>query len=297
MRIAVLGKNGQVGQACLRALASHELLALSRQDFGGDLTNLSSLVQRLEAFSPEIIINAAAYTAVDQAEYDVKSAYDVNVKAPEVLAKFSKQVGSFLIHLSTDYVFDGCQSKAYSETQIPHPLNVYGLSKLEGEDAILKTKSNAVILRLTWVHAATHHNFITSLLKWFTSRTSLSIVDDQWGIPTSANEVARGVRQVVAYYEHGLPFKRGVYHFASKGACSRYECAQYVKELLVEKRLISEKFAIKNIKSDQFLLPALRPTRAILEHSCFDQTFNFVPQHWKEGVRETVSRSLSNAPE
>lgn len=288
MRIAILGKNGQVGQACLQCFASHELLALGRHDSGGDLTNPSSLIERLEAFSPDIIINAAAYTAVDRAESDVKAAFDINVIAPEAIAKFAKQKGLFFIHLSTDYVFDGCQEKAYTEDQGPRPLNVYGLSKLEGEKAVLKINPDAIILRLTWVHSATHRNFITSLLHWFKGQKKISVVDDQFGIPTSANEVARGLCRIVEYYEQARPFKRGLYHFASEGACSRYECAQYVKDLLVEKRLISEAFTIQNVKSDQFFLPARRPTRAILEHSKFDTAFNFVSQHWQVGVKETV---------
>lgn len=292
MRIAVLGKNGQVGQACLQCFASHELLPLGRQDSGGDLTNPSSLIERLEAFSPNIIINAAAYTAVDQAESDVKAAYDINVIAPEAIAKFAKQKGLLFIHLSTDYVFDGCQEKNYSEDQRPHPLNVYGLSKLEGENAVLKANPDAIIMRLTWVHAAAHRNFITSLLNWFKGQTTISVVDDQFGIPTSANEVARGLCRVVEYYEQSRPFKRGLYHFASEGACSRYECAQYVKDLLVENRLISEALTIQNVKSDQFCLPARRPTRAILEHSYFDKMFNFVSQHWQVGVKETVLQSI-----
>lgn len=292
MRIAILGKNGQVGQACLQCFASHELLALGRHDSGGDLTNPSSLIERLEAFSPDIIINAAAYTAVDRAESDVKAAFDINVIAPEAIAKFAKQKGLFFIHLSTDYVFDGCQEKAYTEDQGSRPLNVYGLSKLEGEKAVLKVNPDAIILRLTWVHSETHRNFITSLLHWFKGQKKISVVDDQFGIPTSANEVARGLCRIVEYYEQARPFKRGLYHFASEGACSRYECAQYVKDLLVEKRLISEDFTIQNVKSDQFFLPARRPTRAILEHSKFDTAFNFVSQHWQVGVKETVVQSI-----
>ncbi len=293
MRVLILGKNGQVGQAAVKALSPHfEVIALGRVDKGGDLLDVPALVETIKAYLPDVIINAAAYTAVDAAQNDEETAFQVNARAPQALAQVAKDINAFFVHLSTDYVFDGVRSTPYDEMDATHPLNVYGQSKLEGERLVLDVNPEALILRLTWVHAPGHTNFVTSLIRWFSEKEKLCVVDDQWGTPTSATEVARGLLTVLLSFEKGEVFDRGIYHFANAGFCHRHECAQWVKKVLVEAQHLSPDVEIEAVKSDVFPTPAVRPSCVVLNTNKFQATFGFTPRSWQEGVTETVLDTL-----
>lgn len=289
MRVLILGKNGQVGQAAVKALSSHfEVIALGRVDKGGDLLDVPALVETIKAYLPDVIINAAAYTAVDAAQNDEETAFQVNARAPQALAQVAKDINAFFVHLSTDYVFDGVRSTPYDEMDATHPLNVYGQSKLEGERLVLDVNPEALILRLTWVHAPGHTNFVTSLIRWFSEKEKLCVVNDQWGTPTSATEVARGLGAVLSEFDKGKVFDRGIYHFANAGFCHRHECAQWVKKVLVQAQRLSPDVEIEAVKSDVFPTPAKRPSHVVLNTNKFQTTFGFTPRTWQEGVTETV---------
>lgn len=289
MRVLILGKNGQVGQAAIKALAPYfDVIALGREDKSGDLLDLPALIETINAYLPDVIINAAAYTAVDAAQNDQETAFQVNARAPQALAQVARDINAFFVHFSTDYVFDGVQSTPYDETDATNPLNVYGQSKLEGERLVLEVNPEALILRLTWVHAPGHTNFVTSLIRWFSEKEKLCVVDDQWGTPTSATEVARGLLTVLLSFEKGKVFDRGIYHFANAGFCHRHECAQWVKKVLVEAQRFSSDVEIEAVKSDVFPTPATRPSCVVLDTNKFQTTFGFTPRSWQDGVTETV---------
>lgn len=289
MRVLILGENGQVGQAAIKALSPYfDVIALGREDKGGDLLDVPELIETINTYLPDVIINAAAYTAVDAAQNDQETAFQVNARAPQALAQVARDINALFIHLSTDYVFDGLQSTPYDETNATHPLNAYGQSKLEGERLVLDANPEALILRLTWVHAPGHTNFVTSLIRWFSEKEKLCVVDDQWGTPTSATEVARGFLAVLFSFEKGEVFDRGIYHFANAGFCHRYECAQWVKKVLVEVQRLSPEVEIEAVKSDAFPTPATRPSCVVLNTNKFQATFGFTPRSWQEGVTETV---------
>lgn len=289
MRVLILGKNGQVGQAAIKALSPHfDVIALGREDKGGDLLDVPALNETIKAYLPDVIINAAAYTAVDAAQNDEETAFQVNARAPQALAQVAKDINAFFVHLSTDYVFDGVRSTPYEEMDATHPLNVYGQSKLEGERLVLDVNPEALILRLTWVHAPGHANFVSSLIRWFSEKEKLCVVDDQWGTPTSATEVARGLWAVLSEFDKGKVFDRGIYHFANAGFCHRHECAQWVKKVLVQAQHLSPDVEIEAVKSDVFPTPAKRPSYVVLNTNKFQTTFGFTPRFWQEGVTETV---------
>ena len=289
MRVLILGKNGQVGQAAIKALSPYfDVIALGREDKGGNLLDVPALVETIKAYLPDVIINAAAYTAVDAAQNDEETAFQVNARAPHALAQVAKDINAFFVHLSTDYVFDGVRSTPYDEMDATHPLNVYGQSKFEGERLVLDVNPEALILRLTWVHAPGHTNFVTSLIRWFSEKEKLCVVDDQWGTPTSATEVARGLWAVLSEFDKGKVFDRGIYHFANAGFCHRHECAQWVKKVLVQAQRFSPDVEIEAVKSNVFPTPAKRPSQVVLNTNKFQTTFGFTPRSWQEGVTETV---------
>ncbi len=289
MKVVIYGAHGQVGEALVRHCTdeSVELICLSRQDQGGDLLSLKELEERLLALSPDVIVNAAAYTKVDEAESHVDEAMVVNALAPEVMARCAKQMGTLLIHFGTDYVFNGTGDRAWRENDMSSPINVYGRTKLAGESAVIRSGCRYVILRVSWVHAPGHKNFITSLMTWLKSRPVVDVVSDQWGSPTSADEIARGVRAVIGRAINDKHVD-GIYHFTNAGVTNRYQCALFVAELLGE-----ELSRVRAVDSFAFTLPAKRPLNCRLSTSKFSKVFAFEFQSWQEGVKATVLKTMA----
>ena len=289
MKVLIFGANGQVGRALQSALPAlgYEIVALSRNDRGGDLLNFEAVREVVERTAPRVIVNAAAFTQVDLAESQRETAWLVNAEAVSNLAQCAKGVGALLIHFGTDFVFDGTGMRAWKECDEERPLNVYGESKLAGERAITASGCRHVILRVSWVHAAGHRNFVTSFLNWARTKPTVSVVDDQWGTPTSATDIARAVGVVIdcAIDDASLD---GVYHFANAGFTTRFECAKYIAALLPEGFSVD----LKPVDSSAFDLPARRPLNCCLETEKFRQTFAFEARSWQDGVRETVLKSL-----
>ena len=230
MKILLLGKNGQLGWELQRSLAPlGELVALDRhsQDFCGDLTRLQGLAETVQALRPDVIVNAAAHTAVDKAESEHELARTLNALAPGVLAREAGQIGALLVHFSTDYVFDGGGSTPWLETDTPAPLSVYGRTKLEGERLIQAACANHLIFRTSWVYAARGGNFAKTMLRLAQERERLTVIDDQWGAPTGAellaDVTAHAIRQV-----QRRPQDAGLYHLAAHGEVTWNGYAKHV---------------------------------------------------------------------
>lgn len=215
MTILLLGRNGQLGIALEQHLAPFgQIAALDRSQ--ADLAHPDKLSQVLELYSPSIIVNAAAYTAVDKAESDPEMAYKVNAEAVSVLTEFSKIHSALLIHYSTDYVFDGKHPNHYLETDLTRPLNVYGASKLAGEQAILTTQAPAIIFRTTWLYSHTGNNFMKTIFRLAKERDSLNVIADQIGAPTSTRLVAEITALAIRLYQTS-DFAPGLYHLTASG--------------------------------------------------------------------------------
>ena len=299
MRILLLGKNGQVGQALERALAPlagpGELLALDRSK-GGDLAQLDALAATVRQLRPRVIVNAAAYTAVDKAESEPGQARLINALAPELLAKEAQALGAWLVHYSTDYVFDGSGTRPWVETDAPAPLNVYGQSKLEGERQIQAHCTRHLILRTSWVYAAHGSNFAKTMLKLAQERERLTVIDDQWGAPTGAvllaTVTAAALRQIGLAGNEALA---GLYHLAASGETTWHAYASHVisqaKALRPDLPWAVQEIA--PVPSSAFGTAALRPHNSRLNTAKLQATFGINLPDWRQGVDEMLAQTLA----
>lgn len=287
MKILLLGKNGQVGWELQRSLAPlGELIALDRageDGLCGDLTDLEGLRRTISIAKPNIIINAAAYTAVDNAENDKVNTNIVNAQAPRVLAEEAQKIGAWLVHYSTDYVFDGSGNDAWEEKDESNPLSEYGRSKLAGEQAIENSGCKYLIFRTSWVFGSRGKNFAKTLLHLATERQTLSVINDQVGAPTSAALLADCTAHALLKAIRN-PELAGLYHLAASGQTTWYEYANLVieharnigKELLVTE--------IKPIGTLDYPTPAKRPYNSRLSTAKFRDSFDLVLPKWQQGV-------------
>lgn len=287
MKILLLGKNGQVGWELQRSLVPlGELIALDRagkDGLCGDLTDLEGLRRTVSIVKPNIIINAAAYTAVDNAENDKVSTNIVNAQAPRVLAEEALKVGAWLVHYSTDYVFDGSGNNAWEEKDESNPLSEYGRSKLAGEQAIENSGCRYLIFRTSWVFGSRGKNFAKTMLHLATERQTLSVINDQVGAPTSAALLADCTAHALLKAIRN-PELAGLYHLAASGQTTWYEYANLVieharnigKELLVTE--------IKPIGTLDYPTPAKRPYNSRLSTAKFRDSFDLVLPKWQQGV-------------
>lgn len=290
MKILLLGKTGQVGQELQRTLLPlGELEALSRQE--ADLTNLDDLANLLQAKTPDIIVNAAAYTAVDKAETDEASAYQINAEAVKILAKHAHRHGSLLVSYSTDYVFDGEKAAPYLEQDQANPINVYGRSKRAGEEAIIQSQCNALVFRTSWVFSAHGHNFIKTILRLAKERDSLNIVSDQYGAPTSAELIADVTALAILGYRKQL-LQSGIYHLTAKGETSWHGLASYVVESAIAKgaSLRLDAHNIHAISSEAYPLPARRPRNSCLDTMLLSNALGLNLPNWTIHVDRVVDK-------
>lgn len=298
MKILLLGKNGQVGWELQRSLAPlGEVVACGRAEVDlGDLVGLSRLVRSV---NPAVIVNAAAYTAVDRAETDAVQATRINAGAVEVLAAEVKRSNGWLVHYSTDYVFDGAKQGLYLETDAPSPINVYGASKLAGERAILASGCRHLILRTSWVFAATGANFARTMLRLAAEREELAVVSDQSGAPTSAALIA-DVTALALYRIGGISGEAatagdnnrfgGIYHLAAAGQTTWHAYAQLlVREALqLGANLKVDPERIKPILSAEYPTPAARPHNSQLDTRKLRSAFGIVMPPWEFHVRRML---------
>jgi dTDP-4-dehydrorhamnose reductase len=296
MRILLLGKNGQVGWELQRSLAPlGELIALDRHstDYCGDLSQPDAIAQTVKALKPTVIVNAAAYTAVDKAETETELAYTINAKAPEALAQAAKQIGAWLVHYSTDYVFNGSGNQAWQETDAVAPLSVYGQSKLAGEQAIQAAEGLHLIFRTSWVYAARGNNFAKTMLRLAKERDQLSVINDQIGAPTGAELLADVTAHAI---RSGLkqPELSGLYHLAAAGETSWYNYARYVLDYARQRgiELKTAENAISPIPTSAYPTPAQRPLNSRLNIEKLQNQFDLKIPDWQLGVERMLAEVL-----
>ncbi|MCD6026038.1 MAG: dTDP-4-dehydrorhamnose reductase [Solimicrobium sp.] len=302
MKILLFGKNGQLGWELQRSLAPlGEVLALDSRSEGpcGNFANLYGISQTIRSFAPTIIVNAAAYTAVDKAERDIDTAHTVNAVAPALLAHEARRSGAWLIHYSTDYVFDGSGDQYWKEIDSAHPLNVYGKTKLAGDIAIREAGCQHFIFRTSWVYAARGGNFAKTILRLAQERDQLNVINDQFGAPTSAELLADVTAQCIQQ-ALGWPIQRpdvsGLYNVAAGGVTSWYDYAQFVIEL-ARKANSSIKVphnALKPVPTSSFSLLAQRPHNSRLDTQKLQSTFNLTLPHWQSGVHRMLMEIIEN---
>ena len=304
MKILLLGKNGQVGWELQRSLAPlGELIALDRHnpDLCGDLGNLSGLAATVQRVRPDVIVNAAAYTAVDKAESEPELARTLNALAPGVLAKEAARVGAWLVHYSTDYVFDGSGTGAWTETDTPAPLNVYGQTKLEGEQLIQAACPQHLILRTSWVYAARGGNFAKTMLRLAQERDRLTVIDDQLGAPTGAELIADVTAHAIRHLRQH-PEDAGLYHLAAKGETSwcgyaNYVLAQVEYAQTAIKDVPNQPLPLKTrvatpIPSSAYPTPAQRPLNSRLDTRKLQSIFGLTLPPWQQGVARMLSETF-----
>lgn len=296
MKILLLGKSGQVGWELQRALAPlGELIALDRHspDWPADLTQPDALAATVRAVAPQWIVNAAAHTAVDKAESEPELARVINATAPAVLAREAQALGATLLHYSTDYVFDGSGSTPWVEDAATGPLNVYGRTKLEGEDAIRSSGCQHLILRTSWVYAARGGNFAKTMLRLAQERDALKVIDDQIGAPTGADLLAdvaaHALRQLAQQ-----PALSGTYHVAAAGHTSWHGYAQHVIEQAraAGRPIQVQPGAIEAVPTSAFPTPAQRPRNSRLDTRKLQDRFGFRLPSWQSGVDRLLAEIL-----
>ncbi len=293
--ILVTGANGQVGQALLATLPPlGRVVSVTRADC--DLADPEAVRGLLDRIRPSIIVNAAAYTAVDKAESDADTAHAVNAMAPGVMASWAKANHASLIHFSTDYVFDGRLDRRYREEDAVHPLSVYGRTKLEGEEAIRAALGRHVILRTCWVYSPDGSNFLRTMLRLAKEREALKVVGDQIGAPTSAALIARVTAAVVEQILAGQePW--GTYHLSAKGETSWYGYARHAirSARAAGMPLRLDPDTIEEIATSAYPTPAARPANSRLDTAKLEKRFAVALEPWQQGVEETV-RILAERP-
>ena len=296
MKILLFGKGGQVGWELQRSLAPlGELVAVdfNSTELCGDFTNLSGIAQTVRTVAADVIVNAAAHTAVDKAESEPELARTINADAPGVLATEAQRSGAWLVHYSTDYVFDGSGTTPWTESSLTAPLSVYGKTKLEGEDAIGTSGCKHLIFRTSWVYAARGGNFAKTMLRLAKERDRLTVIDDQIGAPTGADLLAdvtaHAIRAAVLRPELG-----GLYHLVASGETSWHGYANYVIEEArsagVELKVAQG--SIDPVPSCAFATAAVRPNNSRLNTQLLQKVFNVTLPPWQAGVKRMISEIL-----
>ncbi len=284
--ILLIGANGQVGQELQPLLVSlGNLISLARAEL--DLTNGSKIREAVREARPQYIINAAAYTAVDKAETEAELAFAINGTAPKILAEEAQRLGATLIHISTDYVFDGTKNTPYTETDPTNPIGVYGKSKLAGEEAILGTGANAIILRTAWVYGVYGKvNFVKTMLRLGKERELLKVVVDQVGSPTWAADIASAIVCL-------LDSPGGIYHFTNSGVASWFD---FTKAIFAEAKLLGYPLTIQSvipIITAEYPTPANRPAYSVLSDKKITPQLGRTPSYWRDSLNLMLKQLLN----
>ena len=293
MKILLTGKDGQVGFALHKKLVSAgEVIATSRNEL--NLENSDAIRAFIEKIKPDMIINAAAYTDVDKAETDIELAHKVNTDAPRVLAEEASQLDIPMIHFSTDYVFDGLKNEPYIETDKANPQSVYGQTKWQGEEAVRQYKKH-IILRTSWVFGRHGQNFLKTILKLIQEKSSLNIVSDQKGSPTSADAIAEVTCNIVKTILSDINFKDfGTYHVTLEGEADWYQYACFITDEVIRLGLKTTMISqdIQAISSDAYSTRVKRPMNARLDTTKIKKTFRLELPHWKVEVATMLKFAL-----
>jgi dTDP-4-dehydrorhamnose reductase len=285
MKILVTGSNGQVGYQLKRQLLQRtdvELLALNRNEL--DIVDCAAVDQAVHAFQPDIIINAAAYTAVDKAETDLDAAYAVNCDGPRNLAVAAQRNAAALLHISTDYVFSGDKGDVYFESDPVDPQAVYGKSKLAGELAVLEVCERHIVLRTAWVFGEYGNNFVKTMLRLGNERDELGIVADQVGGPTYAGDIATALIKIAGVVCHEDFVNFGIYHYSGLPHVSWFDFADYIFDQAVAKQLLPCKPLLNCLATEDYPTPAKRPANSRLATDKIAQIFDVAPSDWKKAL-------------
>jgi dTDP-4-dehydrorhamnose reductase len=299
MKILLLGKNGQVGWELQRSLAPlGELIALGHdsKELCGDLSDLEGLTKTVRTVKPDVIVNAAAHTAVDKAESEAELARTINALAPGVLAQEAARADAWLVHYSTDYVFDGSGEKPWLESDATGPLNVYGATKLEGEQLIRQSGCRHLIFRTSWVYGARGGNFARTMLRLARERDSLSVIDDQIGAPTGADLLADVTAHAIRTARQ-RPEVSGLYHLVAGGETSWHGYASFVIDF-ARRAGITLKIAagaIKAVPGSAFPTPAKRPHNSRMDTTRLRRAFDLHLPDWQPGVERMLSEVLEES--
>ena len=296
MNILLFGKGGQVGWELQRSLAVlGHVTALDHDstDHCGDFANPEGIAATVRALKPDVIVNAAAHTAVDKAESEPELARLLNATTPGVLAREAAALGAWLVHYSTDYVFDGSGTRPWVETDTPAPLSVYGRTKLEGEQLIQQSGAKHLILRTSWVYAARGGNFAKTMLRLAQERERLTVIDDQWGAPTGAELLADVTAHAIRHLQQ-RPQDAGLYHLVAGGEVTWNGYAKFVIEH-ASKAHSAIKIVAKEVApvpTSAFPTPAVRPHNSRLNTSKLQATFGLTLPHWQTGVERMLTEIL-----
>jgi len=288
MRILVTGKNGQLGKSLHKLVSErkydNEFIFVGREEL--DLSNNNSIINYFDNHDKfDIIINCAAYTVVDKAEEEVKLANQINYLAVRQLAEIAKAQKAKLIHISTDYVFDGESNKSYTETDKTNPINIYGETKLAGEQALKEIMpTNAIIIRTSWVYSEYGNNFVSTMLRLGKERDELNVVNDQIGSPTYATDLAGAILEIIKNKEFKeISQATQIYHYSNKGEISWYE---FSKEFF---ELANIHCAVKPIATKQYPTPAKRPKNTLMNKAKIAKTFSVGISDWKESLNTCIA--------
>lgn len=283
LKVALTGANGQLGYQLAKKLADKvTLLALDRAAL--DIANNVQVEQTLLAFAPDVIMNAAAYTAVDKAEQEPELAKAINETGPQNLAKVAAKLDAVLIHVSTDYVFDGQSDKPYVETDATNPQSIYGQTKLNGEQAVVKYCAKHLILRTAWVFAEHGNNFVKTMLRLAQSRPELGVVADQIGGPTYAGDIAEAIISMVSQLSAENEQRYGIYHYSGMPYVSWHQFACSIFQHAVQQQLIVQAPKVNAITTAQYPTPARRPAFSMLNCSKIEQRFSVMPANWQAAL-------------
>ncbi len=290
MRLLLLGGNGQVGRELRRTLpALGELVVATREGGDGepaaDFDAPDALGELVRRIAPDVVVNAAAYTAVDRAESEPDAAFRVNARAPGAIAQACAATGALLLHYSTDYVFDGSASRPYREDDATAPLGVYGASKLAGEEAVRASGARHAILRTAWVYAAHGKNFLHTMLRLAGERDELRVVADQVGAPTPAVWIAEASTRILA---HGVPTS-GTWHLVAAGETSWHGFAQAIIDEALAAGLLQRVPRVLPIATAEYPTPARRPAYSVLDTERLRRDFGIAPPDWRDGLRAVLS--------
>lgn len=283
-KILITGANGQLGKE-LHALShlfpSLKFYFFTREDLSID--HFESVSNTFNAIKPDFCINCAAYTAVDKAETNVELAYLINAEAVGHLARVCKENNAIFFHISTDYVFNGSKKDPYIETDSPHSLNIYGASKLKGEELAKEQNSQAIIIRTSWVYSTFGNNFVKTMLRLLAEKESINVVNDQIGSPTYARDLAEALLNIIIKWYVFTIKPTGIYHFSNEGIISWYDFAVAIKER------IGSKCIINPIPTEKYPTPAQRPLHSTMNKNKFVNAFGINVKPWKESLQKCLT--------
>jgi len=288
MKILLLGKNGQVGWELQRTLAPlGDVIALGRQEL--DLTDQQSIRRTVRTTRPDLIVNAAAYNAVDKAEEEPELAMAINGIGPGILAEEAVLNKALIVHYSTDYVFDGAKDSPYTEEDIPNPLNIYGKTKLAGEEAIRKTEAGYLILRTCWVYGLRGNNFLLTILRLAREKNELRIVNDQFGAPTWSRMVAESTALLLARYLFSKPehSKKGLYHLSADGETTWFGFTRAILEQIEKDRKHTP--ILQAISTESYPTAATRPLFSVLDNNLIHEQFAITMPSWQKQLKLAIS--------